>query len=210
MGARPLGSPEHTTMADALEITCPHCRERHPLFAPLQPGRIDRCPKCGHPFEVAPGHEGSGHEDAALVQGLMALRDELDRLRRELQDAQSELEAARDSQARINELARSLSISRQECETLRAQLEERVQEQEERSGDAANLVPERAAPAAHSEALMKQIDQPSADQRQAAAALYAESDPQLKALTVQLHECQLANQRLRSLLKVFGMVRNLD
>jgi hypothetical protein len=156
-----------------------------------------------------PGEEGSGYEDEAIVQGLMALHDELDRLRRELLDAQSKLTAARNSDARINELEGSLSISRQECETLRAELQVRVQEQEERSYHAANLVPERAA-IEHPETVTEQINHLPPDRRQATGGLPAEADPQLESLTVQLHECRLANQRLRSLLKVFGMVRNLD
>ena len=152
----------------------------------------------------------SGHEDVALVKGLMALRDELDRLRRELQEAQAELQAARDSDARIKELERSLSISRKECETLRAELQERVQEQEENSRRAANHVQAQAAATEHSEAGLKPIDQLSPDQWPAAGTLPAEADPQVEALTVQLQECRSANQRLQSLLKVFGMVRNLD
>jgi hypothetical protein len=156
-----------------------------------------------------PGDEGSGYEDEAIVQGLMALHDELDRLRRELLDAQSELKAARDSDARINEIEGLLRISRQECETLRAELQVRVQEQEERSYHVANLVPERAA-IEHPEAVTKQINHLPPDRPQATGGLPAEADPQLESLTVQLHECRSANQRLRSLLKVFGMVQNLD
>jgi hypothetical protein len=152
-----------------------------------------------------PGDEGSGYEDEAIMQGLMALHDELDRLRRELQ----ELQAARDSDARINELEGLLSISRQECETLRAELQVQVQEQGERSYQAANLVPEPAA-IEHPEAVTKRINHFPPDRRQTTGGLPAEADPQLESLTAQLHECRSANQRLRSLLKVFGMVRNLD
>jgi hypothetical protein len=57
---------------------------------------------------------------------------------------------------------------------------------------------------------MKPIDHLSPDQRQSSGALPAEADRQLEALAVQLHDCQSANHQLRSLLKVFGMVRNLD
>ena len=155
------------------------------------------------------GDGGAVEEDKTVVQGLVALGDELGRLRRELQDAQAELQSARDSDLRINELERSLSLSRQECETLRAELRERVQAQEERSRRSANLVQERADDD-DSEAVMKQIDHLSPDQRQATGALPAETDRRLEALALQLHDCQSANHQLRSLLKVFGMVRNLD
>jgi hypothetical protein len=139
----------------------------------------------------------------------MALRDELDRLRRELQVAQAELKAARDTEARANELERSLSISQQECETLRAELEQRVREHEGQSRCTANLMEEPAV-AEHSEAITKHTDQLAQDRPRATGELPADDDPQLRMLTVQLHESRCANQRLRSLLRVFGMVQNLD
>src|SRR5262245_5238820 len=147
-----------------------------------------------------PSDGGSGFEDEAIVQGLMALRDELDRLRRESQHTQSELKAARDSTARIIELEHSLVRCREECDTLRAELQGQVQKQETQSGRATNPLRERAAAIDHSEADTKHLDHLPLGGRDANGALPAEAAPQLEALTIQLHESRSANQRLRSLL----------
>jgi predicted RNase H-like nuclease (RuvC/YqgF family) len=157
-----------------------------------------------------PGDEGSGHEDEALVQGLMALRDELDRLRRESQHAQSELKAARDSTARIIDLEQSLVCWREECETLRAELHRRDREHEEQSSRAANLIQERDAEIEPSETVMEKVDTLSSARRPAAEETPSAADPRLEALIVQLDESRSANERLRALLKVFGMVRHID
>jgi hypothetical protein len=153
---------------------------------------------------------GSSLEDVALLQGLMALRSELDRLRHESQHAQSALEAARDSNARIIELEQSLVCCREECETLRAELHRRDQEHEEPSSRAVSLIQERDAEIGPSETVREKVGTLPPSRRPVAEETPSATDPRLETLIIQLDESRSANARLRALLRVFGMVRHLD
>jgi uncharacterized protein YhaN len=118
------------------------------------------------------------------------------------------LKAARESATRIDELNQALDSSRKECETLRAELERRNLEDIDISRLAANLVEDRAA-IEQSEVARKELDCLSSDRRETSEEPRSAVDPRLEVLTVQLDETRAANERLRSLLKVFGMVRHL-